>query len=67
MQDDPAPLTISVPRTAALLGVSRALVYKLITDGELPSLKIAGRRLVRIADINEYLARRVAAASTEAA
>jgi excisionase family DNA binding protein len=39
-------LTLSVPETAALLGISRALAYQLVARGELPSLRLGGRILV---------------------
>ena len=38
-------LTLSVPETAKLLGISRALAYQLVARGELPSLRL-GRRIV---------------------
>jgi len=36
--------------TAAFLGVSRATIYNLISEGVLPSLKIGGRRVIRRSD-----------------
>jgi excisionase family DNA binding protein len=42
---DRAPLTLSVPEAAKLLGVSRDLVYDLVAQGELPALRL-GRRIV---------------------
>jgi excisionase family DNA binding protein len=38
-------LTLSVPETAALLGISRAHAYELVARGQLPALRL-GRRLV---------------------
>ena len=38
-------LTLTVPETAELLGVSRAFAYTLVARGELPSLRL-GRRVV---------------------
>jgi excisionase family DNA binding protein len=43
---EPNRLTLSVPETAALLGISRALAYQLVARGELPSLRLGGRILV---------------------
>lgn len=38
-------LTLSVGEAGALLGISRALAYELVTRGELPSVRL-GRRVV---------------------
>ena len=38
-------LALSVDEAAALLGVSRDLVYDLVASGEIPSLRL-GRRIV---------------------
>jgi excisionase family DNA binding protein len=42
---DRSPLTLSVPEAAKLLGVSCDLVYDLVSQGELPALRL-GRRIV---------------------
>jgi excisionase family DNA binding protein len=39
-------VTLSVPETAAALGVSDDLVYELIARGELPSIVLGRRKLV---------------------
>jgi excisionase family DNA binding protein len=39
------PLVLSVGEAAGMLGVSKSLVYDLITRGELPGLRL-GRRVV---------------------
>ncbi len=38
-------LTFSVPETAELLGISRALAYELVARNEIPAIRL-GRRLV---------------------
>ena len=38
-------LTLSVPETAKLLGISRAHAYELVARNELPAIRL-GRRLV---------------------
>jgi excisionase family DNA binding protein len=38
-------MTLTVPEAAALLGISRALAYELVSRSELPALRL-GRRLV---------------------
>ncbi len=40
-----APLVLSVPEAAELLGISRTLAYELVVRGELPSIHL-GRRVV---------------------
>ena len=37
---------VDVETTANLLGVSRRTIYKLISTGELQSIKVRGRRLI---------------------
>jgi excisionase family DNA binding protein len=45
-QAPPSPqLVLSVAEAAALLGISKDLVYDLVARGELPSLRL-GRRIV---------------------
>lgn len=46
-------LTVSIPETAALLGVSRKTLYNQISAGScpIPTLKLGGRRMVRVADL----------------
>lgn len=38
-----------------LLGIGRNTAYKLIKSGELPSIRLGRKRLVRLSDINEYI------------
>jgi excisionase family DNA binding protein len=47
MPDDDRPLAIPPAEAARLLNVSRGLVYKLLASGELPSVKLGRRRLIR--------------------
>jgi len=48
-------LAVSVGEAAALMSVSRAKLYELITRGEIPSFKLDGRRLVRVEALRAYL------------
>jgi excisionase family DNA binding protein len=41
----PDRLVVTVPEAAALLGVSRALGYALVANGQVPSVRL-GRRIV---------------------
>ena len=56
---------VSVPQFAQLMGVSRALVYRLIRSGELPAIRVGSRGGIRILrlELKRFLAcRRVAPA-----
>ena len=50
-----APTLLSVEQAAKALGVSRALVHRMIASGELPSLNIARRRLLDAADLARWV------------
>lgn len=57
----PAPLdtttrAVSVAQVAGILGVPRSTVSGWITRGVIPSFKVGGRRLVRVADVQAMLA-----------
>lgn len=41
------PAALSVPEAARYTGLSRSSLYRLIGSGELISLKVSGRRLIR--------------------
>ena len=47
----PQPTTLTVDQTARTLGLSRSTIFKLINSGELPSFVMAGRRLVKYAEV----------------
>lgn len=47
----PARLAYSVPEAAIMIGVSKSIVWRLISDGKLSSVKIDGRRVVRHSDL----------------
>lgn len=52
------PLLLSIPDAAEALGIGRTLVNQLVSRGELASIKIAGRRLVRLDAIEQYVVSR---------
>ena len=49
-------LAVGVEDAAKLVGVGRTEIYKAIKQGNLASLKIGKRRLIRIATLQEWLA-----------
>ena len=48
-------LAWSVDETAELLGISRRSLYELLRSGELRSVKIGSRRLIRNADLERFV------------
>lgn len=48
-------LVYSVDEVAESLSIGRTLVFQLISDGQLPSLKIGHRRLVARADLEAFV------------
>lgn len=64
-QDTPRPtqrLTLTVPQVRAELGgMSHRTIYRLLRTGELPSVLIGGRRLVRTDDLARFVAGKVGA------
>jgi excisionase family DNA binding protein len=51
----PEPITVTVLETARLTGFCRAKVWKLIKTGELESVKVGSRRLIKYASIRQLL------------
>jgi excisionase family DNA binding protein len=63
---EPAPvpvvdrLLLDVASAARVMGISRSLLYELLSRGELPSIRIASRRLVPRQSIEDFIARALA-------
>lgn len=51
---------LSIPDAGARLGVSRSSVYNLMNCGALRTIKIGKRRLIPAAEIDRYVAGRMA-------
>ncbi|HEV7535718.1 MAG TPA: helix-turn-helix domain-containing protein [Acidimicrobiia bacterium] len=49
------PLAVPMAEAARLMSLSQRMVYYLVTDGKLPSVKIGKRRLVSTDDIRRFL------------
>ena len=58
----PAPLLVDRREAGRLLGVSPGTMDNLRLRGELPSVKIAARRLFDVADLRKYIESRKAVA-----
>ena len=59
------PLALSIPQAASALSVSERQIYVLAARDSLPTIKIGGRRLVRVADLKKWLAAQPAAVPAE--
>lgn len=57
-----SPMLVDRREAARLLGVSPGTIDNLRLRGELPSIKIAARRLFDMADLRRYVERRKAVA-----
>lgn len=55
MTDYPEPAAFSIADAANHTGLSRATLYRLMADGQLDTLKIGTRRLVRRDALNKLL------------
>lgn len=49
------PIMVDEPTAAKMLGISPASLRKLRAGGTVPSVKLAGRRLFRVADLREFV------------
>jgi len=47
---------IAVPKACERVGLSRSKFYELLNEQEIPSIKVGRRRLVRIEDLDRWLA-----------
>lgn len=52
-----APIAVSPDEAARLAGIGRTTLYAALAKGDLPSIKIGTRRLIRVDAIREWLAR----------
>jgi excisionase family DNA binding protein len=56
MQSDIESALIGISHLAERLGLSRRTIHRILSRGELPSLQIGRRRLVRLSDVRSWLA-----------
>lgn len=52
---EPRPLLLSVKEAAALLGIGRSTLYRLIERGEIPSVHIGGSRRIPLSAAHEFV------------
>ena len=67
MQTDIESALIGISHLAERLGLSRRTIHRILARGELPSLQIGRRRLVRLSDVRHWLAGHEVATPTEKA
>ena len=46
----------SIPAAATSLGVSARTLWRILRDGELPCVRIGGRTMVSVADLDAFIA-----------
>ena len=51
-------MSLSVDDASAVTGLGRGKLFEAIRTGELPSVRVGGRRLVLVEDLRQYLADR---------
>jgi excisionase family DNA binding protein len=56
VQSDIESALIGISHLAERLGLSRRTIHRILARGELPSLQIGRRRLIRLADVRNWLA-----------
>lgn len=56
MQSDIEAALIGINNLAERLGLSRRTVHRILARGELPSIRIGRRRLVRLSELRRWLA-----------
>jgi excisionase family DNA binding protein len=57
----PVKLALTVEETCEALTISRPTFYRLVRDGELKAIKIAGRTVVTTAELQRFLDTRLSA------
>ena len=57
------PLSVGIEDVPKLTALPRTLVYALVRDGALPSVKVGRRRLVRVKAIDQFLREQEGAAA----
>lgn len=50
-------LAVSVHEACQIIGIGRTRLYQLINDGELASVRLGSRRLVKIEALREFIGR----------
>lgn len=59
----PNRIAVSIEEAAEMVGIGRSTLYGKLSAGELPSMKIGKRRLIRVDALNAWVAEQEAASS----
>lgn len=51
------PLLVDYETTQQILGISRTTLFRLLDDGQLRAVAVRGKKLIRVADLRDYVAR----------
>lgn len=51
-----APITLTIPRTVEVSGLSRSSIYEALKRGDLTAVKAGRRTLIRFSDLEAYMA-----------
>lgn len=49
------PITLSIPSTVAVSGLSRSSIYEALKRGDLTAVKAGRRTLIRFSDLEAYM------------
>ena len=59
MTDHLAPLAVSAPEAARLLGVSKPTLYQLMNNSGFPAFKVGKRTLISVEGLREWINKQV--------
>ncbi len=54
---DVKPILVGITEAAKMLGLGRSSIYRMINDGTLDPVRLGGRVMIRIADIERLVER----------
>jgi excisionase family DNA binding protein len=54
MPEMPEPRFVGVPQAQVVLGLSRSSVYALLNDGSIRSVRVNGRRLIPVEELDHF-------------
>lgn len=59
-EEPQAKLLATIDEAASLLNIRRSLFYKLVREGEIPTIKVGRTRRVPVMSLREYVLRQLA-------
>jgi excisionase family DNA binding protein len=55
MRNQLEPLSVDIPEACRLTGLGRSKLYELLSNGEIASVKVGKRRLIKVASLRSWL------------